>query len=217
MGHSVLGRKLGMTQVWDAEGTRLPVTIVQVGPVTVTRVKSADGPDGYDAVQIAYEPIKERKLTKPQRGFFAKIGVEPHRHLREFRIRADEAGNYEVGKVYATDFLKDGSFLDVRGTSKGRGFTGVMKRYGYHGSDRGHGTHEAFRNVGTGGQGSATPGRVPKGKKRPGQYGNHRETLQNILVVKVDHGNRIVYLQGSIPGPKGGLVQLTEAVKTPDA
>lgn len=217
MPHFVIGKKLGMTQIWDPEGTRIPITVVEVGPCTVTKVKAQDGKDGYDAVQVAYAPIKERKLTKPQLGVFKTLGIEPHRHLREFRIRAEEAANYEVGQAFTTEHLKTGFFVDVAGKSKGRGFTGVMKRYGFAGSDRGHGTHEAFRNVGTGGAGSATPGRVPKGKKRPGQYGNTRRTTQNVLVVRVDPENNLVYLQGSIPGPNGGLVELTEAIKTPDA
>ncbi len=217
MSHSVIGRKLGMTQVWDAEGNRVPITVVEVGPCTVTAVKSADGKDGYDAVQIAYHEVKDRKVTKPMAGVYKKAGIKPHRHLREFRIKPGEGGKWSVGYAYTTEGLSTGLFVDVTGTSKGRGFTGVMKRYGYHGSDRGHGTHEAFRNVGTGGQGSATPARVPKGKRRPGQHGNARSTLQNVLIVNVDEPNNLVYLQGGIPGPNGGIVEIKEAKKTPDA
>ena len=216
MGHCVLGRKVGMTQLWGPEGNRLAITLVQVGPCTVTRVKTKDGKDGYNAVQIAYEPVPDRKVTKPVLGSYKKLGVEPHRHLREFRVREEELGKYEPGMSYSTDFVQTGNFLDVVGTSKGRGFTGVVKKYGYHGADAGHGSHESFRHVGTGGQGSATPGRVPKGKKRPGQHGNKRISVQNVLVVQVDYENRLVYLQGSIPGPNGGIVQLHEAIKTPD-
>ena len=216
MGHSVIGKKLGMTQMWGPEGNRIPVTVVRTGPVTVTRVKTEEGADGYNAVQIAYDPIKERKLTKPVAGTYKKLGIEPHRHLREFRVRPDEIGKYEVGMSYTTDFVRSGFFVDVVGTSKGRGFTGVMKRHGYHGADAGHGSHEAFRHAGTGGQGSATPGRVPKGKKRPGQHGNKRATVQNVMVVQIDRANNLVFLQGTVPGPNGGLVQLQESVKTPD-
>ncbi len=217
MSHSVLGRKLGMTQIWGPEGNRIPITLVQVGPCTVVQIKSSEGKDGYDAVQIGFDEVKESKLNKPQLGVFKKAGVAPHRHLREFRIKPSEHEKWEVGYTYTTAGLSTGLFVDVTGTSKGRGMTGVMKRYGYHGSDRGHGTHEAFRNVGTGGQGSATPARVPKGKRRPGQHGNSRSTTQNILIVQVDESNDLIYLQGSVPGPNGGLVEISEATKTPDA
>lgn len=216
MPHCVLGRKLGMTQIWSADGNRMPVTVVQVGPCTVTKIKSADGVDGYDAVQIAYDKVKESKLTKPEVGVFKKLGIEPHRHLREFRIRADEAGNYEPGMVYGSEFLKMGFLVDVAATSKGRGFAGVLKRHGFHGADAGHGAHEAFRHPGTGGQGSATPGRVPKGRKRPGQMGNKRTTVQNVMIVQVDRPNHLAFLLGGVPGPNGGLVTISEATKAPE-
>ena len=216
MGHAVLGRKLGMTQIWDSDGTRMAITLIETGPVTVTRVKRADGVDGYNAVQIAFEPIEERKLTKPELGVFKKLGIAPHRHLREFRVSDDEVGKYEVGMTYATDFLKPGSMIDVTGTSKGRGFAGVIKRYGMHGADAGHGAHEAFRHPGTGGAGSATPGRVPRGRKRPGQYGNKRSTVQNLFVVNVDRANNLLYVQGAVPGTRGSMVQVNESVKNPD-
>jgi len=203
-----------MTQVWSADGNRLPVTVVQVGPVTVTKIKSSDGSDGYDAVQIAFEQVKESKLTKPEAGVFKKLDIPPHRHLREFRITPDEAGNYEPGMTYGTEFLKMGFLVDVCSTSKGRGFAGVLKKYNFHGADAGHGAHEAYRHPGTGGQGSATPGRVPKGRKRPGQMGNKRVTVQNVMVVQVDRPNHLAFLLGGVPGPIGGLVQISEAVKT---
>lgn len=217
MPHMTLGRKLGMTQIWDAEGNRVPITVVQVGPCVVTGIKSKDGKDGYDAVQLAFEQVTAKKVNKPVAGVFARANVEPHRYLREFRVTAEEAATYTVGQTFTTEFLKKDQVLDVVGTSKGRGFTGVMKRYNYSGSDAGHGTHEAFRNVGTGGQGSATPGRVPKGKRRPGQYGNARSTKQNILIQFVDPDNCLIYLKGGIAGPNGGMVELRESVKTPDA
>jgi large subunit ribosomal protein L3 len=206
-----------MSQVWGPEGNRIPVTVVQVGPCVVTRVKTADGTDGYNAIQYAFEEVAERKLTKPEAGVFKKLGLAPHRHLREFRISEDKMSTYEVGSSYTTDHLKTGFFVDVTGTSKGSGFTGVMKRHNYHGAKASHGAHEAYRHAGTGGQGSATPARVPVGMKRPGQHGNQRSTTQNILVVQVDRQNNLVYLQGAVAGPKGGLVEIREANKTPDA
>ncbi|MFT5433938.1 MAG: large subunit ribosomal protein L3 [Myxococcota bacterium] len=206
-----------MTQIWNAEGNRMPVTVVQAGPVTVAHIKSAEGRDGYDAIQLAYEEVKESKLTKPELGVFKTLGIPAHRHLREFRIRADEASNYEKGMVYGVDFLKMGHFVDVVGTSKGRGFAGVLKKYNFHGADAGHGAHEAYRHPGTGGVGSATPGRVPKGQKRPGQMGNKRVTVQNVMVLQVDRPNSLVFLLGGAPGPIGSIVQLHEANKAPDA
>ena len=145
-----------------------------------------------------------------------EVVVGPHRHLREFRLREGETTEYAPGDVYDVDHLKAGNFVDVVGVSKGHGYTGVMKRWGFHGADSGHGAHEAYRHPGTGGQGSATPARGPRGAKRPGQHGASRSIAQNVLVVKVDKNNRLVYLQGSIPGPKGGLVEVREAIKTPD-
>jgi large subunit ribosomal protein L3 len=217
MSHAVLGKKLGMTQIWGPEGNRLPVTVVQCGPCTVVNKKSAEGSDGYNAVQLAYEEVAERKLNKPQRGLFKKAGLAPHRYLREFRVNAKDLERYEEGQVLTSEHLQVGNFVDVTGTSKGRGFTGVMKRHGYHGAATAtHGTHEAFRHAGTGGQGSATPARVPKGMKRPGQHGNTTETTQNVLVVQVDHSNNLVFLQGAIPGPTGGVITVKDAVKTPD-
>ena len=225
MGHTVLGKKLGMTQVWDSEGALVPVTVVQVGPCVVAQKKDSDGKDGYDAVKIAYEPVAERKISKAERGVFETISkalvadgkeaVGPHRHVREFRVTPAQLAKYEVGQTYTTDYFRQGYFVDVAGTSKGRGFAGVLKRHGMHGADAGHGAHEAYRHPGTGGQGSATPGRVPKGRKRPGQYGNTRASVLNVMVVNVDKANNLLYIQGSLPGPIGGLVAVREAIKTP--
>jgi large subunit ribosomal protein L3 len=217
MGHSILGRKLGVTQVWGPEGDRLSVTIVECGPCVVTAKKTVEGKDGYNAVQFAYEAVPERKLTKPERGVFKKIGAEPHRHLREFRLNEKELAEYEIGQSVSIEHMQVGNFVDATGTSKGRGYTGVMKRYGYHGAKQTHGAHEAYRHAGTGGQGSATPARVPKGMKRPGQHGNARTTIQNLMIVQVDAEHNLVFVQGGIPGPNGGLVHLSTAIKTPDA
>jgi large subunit ribosomal protein L3 len=216
MGHSILGRKLGVTQLWGPEGNRISATVLLVGPCVVTRIKTEDGSDGYNAIQIAYEEVEERKLTKPEAGVFQKLKIAPHRHLREFRVSGEELANYEVGQVLTTENLKTGNFVDVSANSKGHGFTGVMVRHNYHGAKASHGVHEAYRHSGTGGQGSATPARVPKGMKRPGQHGNSRSTVQNLLVTSVDSENNMVFLQGSVPGPTGGLVQISEAIKTPD-
>ncbi|HIA01549.1 MAG TPA: 50S ribosomal protein L3 [Myxococcales bacterium] len=216
MPHSILGRKLGVTQMWGPEGNRISATAIQVGPCVVTQLKSEDGIDGYNAVQIGFEVVAERKLTKPEAGVFKKLGLDTHRHLREFRVTSEELATYEVGQVITTENLKTGNFVDVSGTSKGSGFSGVMKRHNYHGAKASHGVHESYRGAGTGGQGSATPARVPKGMKRPGQHGNKKATTQNLMVTSVDHDNKLIFLQGSVPGPPGGLIQISEATKTRD-
>ncbi len=218
MTHAIFGKKIGMTQKWGADDEVLRCTAVQVGPCTIAALKNSEGKDGYDAVQLAYELVDERKLSKPELGVFKKLGIQPHRHLREFRVAADALGNFEVGQVITTENLKVGNFVDVTGTSKGRGFTGVMKRHGYHGAaTQTHGTHEAFRHAGTGGQGSATPARVPVGMKRPGQHGNSTVTTQNVQIIEVIEEENIVLLRGPVPGPNGGIVFLKESLKSSDA
>jgi large subunit ribosomal protein L3 len=191
-------------------------TAVKVGPCVITRLKSADGPDGYDAAVLAYEPIAERKLTKPELGLFKSLEMTPHRHLREFRLSKESLEGLEAGQTIGLENLKVGNFLDIRAKSKGKGFSGVMKRHNFRGSHAGHGTHESFRGPGTGGAGSATPGRVPKGKKRPGRQGGKYVTIQSVQIIDIFEEESIILLKGGVPGAKGALVELREAKKLSD-
>ena len=205
-----------MTQMWGPEGNRFAATIVQVGPCVVTKIKSKAGKDKYDAIQLAYEEVAERKISKPEQGVFKAIGAKPHRHLREFRVTEAQAAQYEVGQVVATEHMKVGNFVDAVATSKGRGFAGVMKRYQFQGFSQTHGVHECYRGPGTGGAGSLMPSRVPPGSRRPGHMGNARHTSQTLLIMAIDVQNGLVFLNGCIAGPQGGLVVLQSAAKAPE-
>ncbi len=214
--HAILGTKLGMTQIWGPEGNRFAATVVQVGPCVVTKLKREDGKDGYNAVQFGYEAVPERKLSKPEVGVFKKVGLAPHRHLREFRVTKDQLAQYEVGQTITTEHLKVGNFVDAVGVTKGRGFTGVMKRYQFQGFSMSHGVHESYRGPGTGGRGSLQPSRVPPGSRRPGQMGNCRATSQTLLIMAIDPANNLVFLNGAVPGPRNGVVLLQSAKKAPE-
>mgnify|MGYP003882424491 CR=1 FL=1 len=210
----LLGRKIGMTQLFTDDGTVLPCTVVEVGQNTVLRVKRSDSSDGYSALQLGFGTQKEQRLTKADRGQMAKAGVEGAvRHIREVRVSDDEAAKHEVGaKLSAADVFEEGKRVDVIGTSKGRGFAGVMKRYNFAGFIRSHGTHEFFRHGGSIGT-RLTPGFTLKGKKMPGHMGSARVTVQNLQVVKVDAERGLVFVKGGVPGPNGGLVCVRQAVK----
>jgi large subunit ribosomal protein L3 len=205
----VLGEKLGMTQVWDENNRVVPVTVVKAGPCVVTQVRSPET-DGYSAVQIAFGAIDPRKVNKPQSGHFAKAGVTPRRHLVE--IRTDDASEYALGQELAADTFEAGQFVDVIGTTKGKGFAGVMKRHGFHGLRASHGVQRKHRSPGSIG-GCATPGRVFKGMKMAGRMGGVRQTTQNLKVAGVDAERGLLLIKGAIPGPKGGLVFVRSAVK----
>ena len=206
---AVLGEKLGMTQVWDENNKVVPVTVVQAGPCVVTQVRSPET-DGYSAVQIAYGAIDPRKVNKPQGGHFAKAGVTPRRHLVE--IRTADASEYTLGQEIGPDTFAAGQVVDVIGTTKGKGFAGVMKRHGFHGLRASHGVQRKHRSPGSIG-GCATPGRVFKGMKMAGRMGSDRQTTQNLLVAGVDVERGLLLIKGAIPGPKGGLVVVRTAVK----
>jgi len=210
----LLGRKVGMTQVFKDDGTVLPCTVVDVGNNTVLRVKRSDSADGYSALQLGFGTQKEHRLTKADRGQLAKAGVEGGiRHIREVRVSDEEAAKHEVGaKLGASDVFEEGTRVDVIGTSKGRGFAGVMKRYNFRGFIRTHGTHEFFRHGGSIGT-RLTPGFTLKGKKMPGHMGSVRCTVQNLKVVRVDAERSLVFVMGGVPGPNGGLVCVRHAVK----
>jgi len=210
----LLGRKVGMTQLFDADGRVLPVTVIQAGPCPVLRVKSAQGPDGYDAVQLGFGTQKEKRLNKPLLGQYEQAKLEaPVRYVREFRVTAETAGQYEAGQqVKVADLFEEGKVVDVTGTSKGRGFAGVMKRYNFRGFIRSHGVHEFFRHGGSIGT-RLTPGMVLKGKKMPGHMGSARVTVQNLFVARVDAERNLIFVKGGVPGPNGGLVMVRHAAK----
>ena len=202
----LLGEKLGMTQVWDENNRVVPVTVVKAGPCVVTQVKTPES-DGYSAVQIAYGAIDPRKVNKPVAGHFAKAGIPPRRHLVELRTDGSEL---EVGQELAVDTFEAGQEVDVVGTTKGKGYAGVMKRHGFAGVSSSHGAHRNHRKPGSIG-GCATPGRVFKGMRMAGRMGGVRQSTQNLVIQAIDAENGLLLIKGALPGPKGGLV----LVRTP--
>ncbi|WP_076264128.1 MULTISPECIES: 50S ribosomal protein L3 [Intrasporangium] len=205
----VLGEKLGMTQVWDADNRLVPVTVVKAGPCVVTQVRSGDA-DGYDAVQIAFGAIDPRKVNKPMTGHFEKAGVTPRRHLVE--LRTADAGEYELGQEITAESFEAGQRVDATGTTKGKGFAGVMKRHGFHGVSSSHGAHRNHRKPGSIG-GCATPGRVFKGMRMAGRMGGVRQTTQNLQIHAVDAEKGLLLIKGAVPGPRGGIVLIRTAAK----
>mgnify|MGYP003297141882 FL=1 len=205
----VLGSKLGMTQIWDDNNRVVPVTVVQVGPCVVTQVRTPET-DGYDAVQLGFGAIDPRKVNKPMSGHFSKAGVTPRRHLVE--LRTADASEYTLGQELGADTFEAGQRVDVVGTTKGKGFAGVMKRHGFHGLRASHGVQRKHRSPGSIG-GCATPGRVFKGMRMAGRMGSDRQTPQNLTVAGVDTEKGLLLLKGAVPGPKGGLVLVTTAAK----
>ncbi|QNG19635.1 50S ribosomal protein L3 [Rhodococcus triatomae] len=205
----LLGTKLGMTQVFDENNRVVPVTVVKAGPNVVTQIRTEER-DGYSAVQLAFGAIDPRKVNKPTSGQFAKAGVTPRRHIVEFRV--PDTSEYEVGQELSAEVFEDGAFVDVTGTSKGKGFAGTMKRHGFSGQGASHGAQAVHRRPGSIG-GCATPGRVFKGMRMSGRMGSDRITTQNLSVYKVDAENGLLLIKGAIPGRKGGLVIVKSAVK----
>jgi large subunit ribosomal protein L3 len=205
----ILGEKLGMTQVWDEANRVVPVTVVKAGPCVVTQVRTPEV-DGYEAVQIAYGAIDPRKVTKPQTGHFDKAGVTPRRHLVE--IRTGDAASYTLGQEISAELFEAGQTIDVVGTTKGKGFAGVMKRHGFHGVGASHGAHRNHRKPGSIGA-CATPGRVFKGMSMAGRMGGVRQTTQGLTVHAVDAAQGLILIKGAVPGPKGGLVFVRTAAK----
>ncbi len=205
----VLGEKLGMTQVWDDDNKVVPVTVVKAGPCVVTQVRTPEN-DGYSAVQIAFGAIDPRKVNKPASGHFEKAGVTPRRHLVE--IRTDDASEYVLGQELSAGTFEVGQMVDIVGTTKGKGFAGVMKRHGFHGLRATHGVQRKHRSPGSIG-GCSTPGRVFKGMKMAGRMGGERQTTLNLRIQGVDLERGLILVKGAIPGPKGGLVFVRSAVK----
>jgi len=205
----LLGTKLGMTQVWDENNRVVPVTVVAASTNVVTLVRKPES-DGYNAIQVGFGEIDSRKVTQPVAGQFARAGVTPRRHVAE--IRTADAGSYTVGQELAVDTFAPGEEIDVTGTSKGKGYAGVMKRHGFHGVGASHGAHRNHRKPGSIGA-CATPGRVFKGVRMAGRMGTDTVTTQNVTVHAVDADKGLILLKGAVPGPKGGLVVLRSAAK----
>jgi large subunit ribosomal protein L3 len=205
----VLGEKLGMTQVWDADNRVVPVTVVKAGPCVVTQVRSIEK-DGYAAVQLAFGEIDPRKVNKPEKGHFEKADVAPRRHLVE--LRTSDAAEYSAGQEVTAEVFEAGQRIDVMGTSKGKGFAGVMKRHNFKGLGAGHGVQRKHRSPGSIGA-CATPGRVFKGVRMAGRMGNERVTVQNLTVHAIDAEKGLLLIKGAVPGPNGGLVLVKTAAK----
>jgi large subunit ribosomal protein L3 len=207
----ILGRKLGMTQVWDSDNRVIPVTVIQAGPCRVVQLKTPER-DGYSAVQIAFGAAKEQRLTKPELGHLKKNGAAPSKHLAELRV--DDLSPYAVGQVIGADVFAAGERVDVTGISKGKGFTGVMQRHNFKGQGASHGNHKKHRSPGSIGA-CATPARVFKGMKMAGQHGNERVTTLNLEVVEGDVERGLLLVRGAVPGPNGAIVFVRNAVKGP--
>ena len=207
---AILGEKLGMTQIFDDGNRAIPVTVIKAGPVHVTQIKRPEN-DGYAAIQIAFKEMSASAAGRPASGHFAKAGVAPHRHLVE--IRVDDPDAFELGQeINVAEILEAGEKADVTGVTKGKGFQGVMKRHGFSGQGASHGAHKVHRAPGSIGAAS-TPARVFKGKRLPGRMGGEQRTILNLDVVQVDSARNVLLLKGAIPGPKGAIVLVREAVK----
>ena len=206
---ALLGRKLGMTQVWNADGHLVPLTVVQVGTNVVTQVRTEEV-DGYSAIQLGFGEIDSRKVTKPLQGHFEKAGVTPRRHLAE--VRTSEHDSYELGQELDAATFEAGQSVDVSGTTKGKGFAGVMKRHGFAGVSASHGAHRNHRKPGSIGA-CATPGRIFKGLRMAGRMGGNRRTVQNLTIQAVDAEKGLLLISGAIPGPKNGVVLVRSSVK----
>lgn len=202
----LIGRKIGMSQIFEENGTVVPVTVLEVGPCPVVDVRTPER-DGYSAIQLAFDPIPERKLTRPRRGHLKTKNIEPHRTLREFRTEEEIA----QGSVLDVSIFEIGERIHVAGTTKGRGFQGVVRRHGFHGGRETHGctTHNVPGSIGM----SATPHRVIKGKKMPGQMGNSRRTIKNLKVVKIDTDRNLLLVRGAVPGGRNSLVMVLKTGK----
>ena len=210
MKKGIVGKKIGMTQIFDANGNVIPVTVIEAGPCTVTMKKTV-ATDGYDAVQLGFVDVEEKKLNKPEAGHFRKAGVSCKKHLKEFKL--DNAADLEVGAEIKADTFAAGDHVDVTGTSKGHGYQGVIKRWNAQRTPTSHGGGPVHRHAGSMGS-SSDPSRIFKGKIGAGQMGVEQVTVQNLDVVKVDADLNMIVIRGAIPGPKGGLVYIKSTVKT---
>ena len=209
MKKGIIGKKLGMTQIFDEKGNVIPVTLIEAGPCVVSQKKTVET-DGYVAVQLAYEDAKEKNLTKAELGHFKKAGVSPKKHLKEFRLA--DADKYGVGDVISIDTFACGDKVDITGITKGRGYTGCVKRWGHHILRMTHGTGPIHRQPGS--MGVIDPARIFKNKKMPGQYGNEQVTILNLVAVKIDAEKNLIAVKGAVPGAKGGIVFIRDSVKS---
>ena len=208
MKKGIIGKKLGMTQIFDEVGNVIPVTLIEAGPCTVTQKKTVEN-DGYEAIQLAYEDAKKKHLTKAEIGHFEKAGITPKKHLKEFRL--EDCSAYEAGSVVTVETFAQGDKVDITGITKGRGYTGCVKRWGHHILRMTHGTGPIHRQPGS--MGVIDPARIFKNKKMPGQYGNEQVTILNLAVVKIDAEKNLIAVKGAVPGAKGGIVFVRDSVK----
>ena len=209
MKKGIIGKKIGMTQLFVEKGNVIPVTVINAGPCVVVAKKTKEK-EGYDSVKLGFQDIEERKLNKPMKGMFAKAGVSYKKYLKEFRLEG--AAEMNVGDVVTADTFEAGEKIDVTGLTKGRGYSGVIKRWGAHRLRMTHGTGPVHRQVGSMGANSS-PSRVFKNKKMAGQYGNEKVTILNVEVVKIDADNKLIAVRGAVPGPRGGIVYIRNTVK----
>ena len=207
MNKAIIGKKLGMSQIFAEDGTVIPVTVVEAGPCPVVQKKTL-GTDGYEAVQMAFGDVKEKNVNKPIKGHYKKAGLTPHRVLREFKL--DNVDSYELGQEIKCDVFAEQDVVDVTGTSKGHGFTGVIKTWNHHCGPMAHGSGY-HRGVGSMGA-CSSPSKVFKNKKMSGQWGNERVTVKNLTVVKVDANRNLLLIKGAIPGAKGGIVVVKQTI-----
>ncbi len=208
----LLGKKIGMTQVFNIDGSRSGVTAIELGPCVVVQKRTIEK-DGYIALQLGFQDKAERNVNRPMTGHFGKNKIVSKRHLKEFRVSQEVSDQFELGQEIKADFFKVGDMVDVVGTSKGKGFAGVMKTYGYRGAKATHGVHEKFRHGGSLGQ-CMTPGRVMKGKRMAGHHSFKRITVQSIEILRVFPEDNIIFIKGPLPGSRDSLVQVRPAVKT---
>ncbi len=205
---TIIGKKVGMTQIFDEHGRVIPVTVIEAGPCVVAQVKTVET-DGYNAIQLGFGDVKESKINKPEKGHFAKANLAPKKHLREFRV--DDFEDITIGSEIKADSFEIGDKIDVQGTTKGKGFQGVIKRHGQSRGPMGHGSmyHRRPGSMGP----TSTPGRVFKGKRLPGHMGRVTVTIQNLDVVKVDMDKNVILIKGSVPGAKGAILKIRKSVK----
>ena len=208
MKKGIIGKKIGMTQIFDEVGNVIPVTVIQAGPCVVAQKKTVET-DGYNALQLGFAEVKEKHMTKAEKGHFAKAGVENKKHLKEFRL--DDVSSVNVGDVITADTFAVGEKVDVTGMTKGRGYTGVIKRWNHHHLRMTHGTGPIHRQPGS--MGVIDPARIFKNKKMAGQYGNEQVTILNLKVVKIDSEKNLIAVKGAIPGAKDGIVFIRDSVK----
>jgi large subunit ribosomal protein L3 len=207
MQKAILGKKVGMTQFFLPTGEAIPVTVIQAGPCVVTQVKTKET-DGYEAIQVGFEPVKEFRVNKPEKGHFAKANLKPMRYVREFRLAGSPG--FSVGQQIQADVFSEGEHVDVTGITKGKGYSGAIKRHGF---SRGPMTHGSKYHRGPGSLQSRDGSRVFKGRKMPGQFGRARRTVQNLLVVRVDAERNLILVKGAVPGPRRSLVTIKNSVK----